>query len=270
MLPIIMCVAGNSFLFVTDREECAADAIYFCAKYDTDGLVYIKECCGEFGYSLYNADGSKAKFCGNATMCLAKLLFDNRLVTKKRFKICTDSGRKTVEVFGAKKQKVALEVGKPHFFKIYPCESGSILLRFIKCGKVVRIRVFPVDTGNRHLVIFCSRNLPDEEVLCAVKESGLFPDGVNVEFACVHKDYIAVRVYERGCGKTLACGSGAAAVAFAADNINMFRREIRFEGGKIFTAINCGKVTIISEPKYIKSPCDCERLFNRKGGAKCL
>lgn len=269
MLPIIMCVAGNSFLFVSDREECAADAIYFCAKYNTDGLVYIKECCGKFGYSLYNADGSKAKFCGNATMCLAKLLFDNCLVTKKRFEIYTDSGCKTVEICGAKNQKVALEVGKPHFFKIYPCDCGSVLLRFNKCGKVIRIRVFPVDTGNRHLVIFCSRNLSDEEVLCMIKESGLFPCGVNVEFAKVYDDYIAVRVYERGCGKTLACGSGAAAVAFAANSINMFRREIRFEGGKIFAAINCGKVTVIGEPKYIKSSCNCERFFKRKGDEKC-
>lgn len=269
MLPIIMCVAGNSFLFVQGREECAADAIYFCAKYNTDGLVYIKEYCGEFGYSLYNADGSKAKFCGNATMCLAKLLFDNRSVTKKRFEICTDSGRKAVEICGAKNQKVALEVGKPHFFKIYPCDCGSVLLRFNNRGRVIRIRVFPVDIGNRHLVIFCSRNLADEEVLCAIKESGLFPDGVNVEFADVHNDYIAVRVYERGCGKTLACGSGAAAVAFAAHGINMFRREIRFEGGKIFTAIKCGKVTVISEPEYVENHCDCERLFNREGGVKC-
>lgn len=259
-MPIVMGVAGNSFAFFFNkkRSACVADS---CKKFKTDGVVYVKKRCGRYGFTLFNSDGSRAKFCGNASMCLAKLVFDNKFVCEKEFEILTDSGIKKVEISGNKNQNVALEVGKPHFYPLCGADNGSVLLR-LNCGeKRLYVRGYPIDTGNRHIVFFDTRGADEADILNGVNASGLFPGGVNVEFARVCKKHIRVHVYERGCGKTLACGSGAAAVAFAALSRGCFRKKLVFDGGAIEVAFK-GDMTVISAaPKYKSEnkmlDCDC-------------
>lgn len=259
-LPIVMEVAGNSFAFFFNKRAVSAEAIAVCRELKTDGAVYVAKRFGRYGFSLFNADGSKARFCGNASLCLAKLIFDNRLVKEKAFEIFTDSGIKRVRIFGNKNQKVALEVGKPHFHRLRGRGAGSVLLK-LKCGeKAFCVRGFPVDVGNRHLVFFDRRGASEAEIWEGVNSSALFPDGVNVEFAEVRKNHLRVQVYERGCGKTLACGSGAAAVAFAARSIGCSKEKLVFDGGVISVIFKDDTAVISAAPKYKsenKIVCNC-------------
>lgn len=268
MLKIKMSVAGNSFVLTDDYKNTADNAVSLCEKYHTDGVAYISKNNGSFGYFLRNADGSGAAFCGNVTMCFAKLLYDRGLIKDKTFYISTPSKNKKVTVIskGKKCSKVALEVDKPHFYTVYYNRFGSVLLR-LKIKKTdIRIRAYPIDVGNRHLVIFNRQgvNFSDKEIVNAVNESGLFPGGVNIEFATIYKNKIKVRVYERGCGKTLACGSGACAVAFAAKQAG-FKQNfiIEFEGGSYSSVVNKKSVTITGMPVFDE---EAEMFYDSKIG----
>lgn len=268
MLKIKMSVAGNSFVLTDDYKNTADNAVSLCEKYHTDGVAYISKNNGSFGYFLRNADGSGAAFCGNVTMCFAKLLFDRGLVKDKTFYISTPSKKKKVTVIskGKKCSKIALEVDKPHFYTVYDNRFGSVLLRLKIKKKDIRIRAYPIDVGNRHLVIFNRQgvNFSDEEIVNAVNESGLFSDGINIEFATIYKNKIKVRVYERGCGKTLACGSGACAVAFAAKQAG-YRQNfiIEFEGGSYNSVVNKKSVTITGTPVFDE---EAEMFYDSKIG----
>ena len=257
LLPLKMNVAGNSFLFLFDLFPSKEEAVFLCGKNQADGVVYLEKRGKNYGYSLLNSDGSKTKFCGNATMCVARYLFDSGFERASEFTIATDSGIKKVTVFGKLEcKKVRLEVGKPHFQRLFPYSGNSFLLRLTYKGKRYGMRAFPVWIGNDHLVVFKNRNngLADETISELVNSSGLFPDGVNLELVHVKKNVLETTVFERGCGKTTACGSGAAAVAFAAKECGYTEDSVvvRFDGGDILTEIKKGRVYITGNPKYCK------------------
>lgn len=254
LLPLKMNVAGNSFLFLFDVFPSKEEAVFLCRKNRADGVVYLEKRGKNYGYSLLNSDGSKAKFCGNATMCVAKYLFDAGLERSRVFTIATDSGMKKVSVFGKYKcKKVRLEVGKPHFHRLFSYSGNSFLLRLFYKGKRYRMRAYPVRIGNDHLVVFKNRDngLSDEAISELVNASGLFPDGVNLELVRVGNK-LETTVFERGCGKTTACGSGAAAVVFAANECGYVKNGaiVRFEGGRLTVGIKRGRVSVCAQPKY--------------------
>jgi len=260
MLSVKMSVAGNNFLlsddeaFTSGKTELKVSAV--CRESNVDGVAFIRKESDGYKYVLANADGSRAKFCGNVTMCLAGYLYDHGLVRTRKFLIHTDSGAKRVTVYGKRKcAKVALEVGKPKFRPIKGNTSGCILFKFLFNGKPFRLRGYPVNVGNDHLVVIVKRKfgITDAQIFEAITLSEYFPDGINVEFVRFCGKKIFVTVFERGCGKTLACGSGAAAVVFVLNKAGYGNGPyfLRFEGGTLSGKLKGKTVIVYGRPEYI-------------------
>ena len=176
-----------------------------------DGLVLIgRSPVADFSMRMYNADGSEGRMCGNASRCIAKYVHDKGLTDKTELTLDTLSGIKHLSIHLAADgsvENVTVDMGAP--VKVAPgCTVQA-------CGRTFE-GVF-VDVGNPHLVIPVED--ADSVVLLewgpAIEPS--FPGGVNVEFFSIAApDVIRMRVWERGSGVTLACGTGACATAAAA------------------------------------------------------
>ncbi len=169
---------------------------------------------------IYNSDGSRSGACGNATRCVASLLLAE--TKKSQIKIKTAAG--ILECWKSGEQ-ISVNMGKPKF-----SENISLYGFDFAC----------VDVGNPHAVTFLSDKISDEkffEVGPKVECDKFFPSKTNVEFARIlSDDLIEVRVFERGAGETLACGSGACAVGVLAIKNSLIKSTkvtIRFKGGDL-------------------------------------
>ena len=259
-----MSCAGNDYLYTLSRKPSRSEIIAVCNRYSgigSDGVVVIYKKGENFGFKIYNADASHANFCGNACMCVAKYLFDNGLVDKKRFEIITDSGIKRVFIEGKKVCKsVRLEVGKPSFSVSKNLFSGgktiNKLITLENNGKKIRVRGSVVDVGNLHFVVTNVElnNFKMKLALNAISQSELFKNGVNVEFVNYKKYAPKVVVFERGSGRTLSCASGACAVFWAIKNANYGVKNLKllFEGGVLEVKYIGGKVNVLGKPRYEK------------------
>lgn len=207
----------------------------------SDGLVLIGPSDeADFSMRIFNADGSEAMMCGNASRCIGKYIYDNGLTTKTEITLGTRSGIKRLKlhVSEGKVDTVTVDMGRPTDCTPgggtegrpageQPVEAGG--KRF--CGTVVSM-------GNPHLVIFTDdiSGIRLEEVGPLLENHPLFPDRTNVEFAQVLEDgKIRMRVWERGSGITQACGTGACATAVAAFLTGRAGRktEIVMDGGRL-------------------------------------
>ena len=207
----------------------------------SDGLVLIGPSDeADFSMRIFNADGSEAMMCGNASRCIGKYIYDNGLTAKTEITLDTRSGIKRLKlhVSEGKVDTVTVDMGSPaggtpgggmdgRPAGEQPVEAGGE--RF--CGTVVSM-------GNPHLVIFTDdiAGIRLEEVGPLLENHPLFPDRTNVEFAQVLEDgKIRMRVWERGSGITQACGTGACATAVAAFLTGRAGRktEIVMDGGRL-------------------------------------
>lgn len=209
--------AGNDYIYINAIEYPIADpekrAIEWSAYHTgigSDGLVLIGTSDkADFSMRIFNADGSEAKMCGNASRCIGKYLFEYGLTEKTTITLDTLSGIKLL--------KLRIENGKVAAITVdmdEPKETGTIDFR----NKLPYVAT-TVSMGNPHLVTFVENideiNLP--EIGPELENDPLFPDRTNVEFAQVlDKDKIRMRVWERGSGITQACGTGACATTVAA------------------------------------------------------
>ncbi len=251
-----MSSAGNSYVYVYGKKLSKDGIITLSRNSMSDGVVFIYRRGKSYGFLIYNKDGTKARFCGNAAMCVAKYLFDGRLVLSREFFVFTDSGRKFVQITdGGKKQKVRLEVGYPHFLRL----NGSRRVQnrkplFLKLhGEKIKLICSYVFIGNKHLVIFGEYDDDKKrEIVSEISKNAFFKGGVNVEFVRIIQNKIYADVYERGSGKTLSCGSGAAACFFAAlkSGFKGNKADVFFEGGVITALRVNGKIYIQSTPIY--------------------
>lgn len=207
----------------------------------SDGLVLIGPSDeADFSMRIFNADGSEAMMCGNASRCIGKYIYDNGLTAKTEITLGTRSGIKRLKlhVSEGKVDTVTVDMGSPAGCTPgdgtdgrpageQPVEAGGE--RF--CGTVVSM-------GNPHLVIFTDdiAGIRLEEVGPLLENHPLFPNRTNVEFAQVLEDgKIRMRVWERGSGITQACGTGACATAVAAFLTGRTGRktEIVMDGGRL-------------------------------------
>lgn len=251
-----MSSAGNSYVYVFGKKLSKEEIKTLSVKNSSDGVVFIFKRGKTYGFLIYNKDGTKARFCGNAAMCVAKYLCDSRRVLSREFCILTGSGRKKVYKTGSgKKQKVRLEVGYPHFLRL----NGNQVLQNRKPlflnfnGKKIKLICSYVFVGNKHLVIFGEYDdNKKREIVNQISKSNMFKCGVNVEFVRVIKNKIYADVYERGSGRTLSCGSGAAACFFAVLKTGFKGNgaDVVFEGGVITALRINGKIYIQSTPEY--------------------
>jgi diaminopimelate epimerase len=189
----------------------------------SDGLILI--CPSERADArmrMFNADGSESEMCGNCIRCVAKYLYDHGLVRKPTLTIETGRGVLTLEleVSGARVQQVRVDMGEPilQADRIPTTLPGNPPVNVALAMPELTLQVTCVSMGNPHCVTFAD-DLTDVLVLGIgpqVERHSAFPRRTNVEFVRVNRpDDVHVRVWERGSGETLACGTGASAVAVA-------------------------------------------------------
>lgn len=192
---------GNDFIILFDDIASSDLAIKMCDRnfgIGADGLFCpTKSSCADIGWKFFNSDGTIAQMCGNGIRCFAKFVNKHNIVSKNKFNVETLSGIITPELLDD--GKVRVNMGVPQFIKNIEIEGFSA-----SC----------VSMGNPHCVIYTS---DDAETLAKTKGSEIennpiFPEKTNVEFVNVlSSNRIKMHVWERGCGITLACGTGACA-----------------------------------------------------------
>lgn len=216
--------AGNDYIYIdcfTQNVENPKDlSIKLSDRHfgiGADGIVLIKpSVIADCFMDIYNADGSRAQMCGNAVRCTAKYIYDNR-IKKKTITVDTLSGIKNVEILS---DCCRVNMGKPIFNgRLIPSRYGDNIVR----DKVLNIddveyKITCVSMGNPHCVTFCEN--ADEIDLNRIgplfERHEMFPERINTEFVeILDENHLKMRVWERGSGETLACGTGACAVAVA-------------------------------------------------------
>ena len=244
---------GNDFVIVNGAEEVIEDyakaAAEVCDRHfgiGADGLVILLPCDQEgvdFEMRIFNSDGSEAEMCGNATRCIAKYIASNQLSDKKELRILTKAGIIIPALVDMADGSVGVRVnmGKP---RLTPSEipvisetEEMIVAQPITAGEDT-FYMTTVSMGNPHCVIFV-----DDITKIALAEVGpkletheRFPRKINVEFAEVlDRKHIRMRVWERGAGITLACGTGSCATIVAAVLNDKTERqaEIILDGGTL-------------------------------------
>ena len=222
---------GNDYIYFDCLEEPlenpAAAAVKLSDRHfgiGGDGVVLI--CPSEIADAkmrMFNADGSEGKMCGNAIRCVGKYLYDFGKTDKRTLKIETLSGVRTLflNVEGGKVKSARVDMGAPEFRPEHipvSLPGGKIVARETEIAGG-RVEITCVSMGNPHCVVFGED--PDgidlEKVGPQFENADIFPDRVNTEFVhIVARNELKMRVWERGSGETLACGTGACAAAAAA------------------------------------------------------
>ena len=214
---------GNDYIYVNTMEQKVPNpqqaAIEWSDRHKgigSDGLVLIgKSPVPEADYTMhiYNADGSEAMMCGNASRCIGKYLYERGLTTKTKIRLLTLSGVKTLQldIINNKVESVTVDMGKP----VLEDESQFLGNRVLDKGTFVSM-------GNPHYVIFTEDVDQVGETGRSLERHPAFPQRCNIEFARIvsgetaDNTTIRTRVWERGSGITEACGTGACATAVAA------------------------------------------------------
>lgn len=230
---------GNDYVYVDCTKEVIPNisetAIRVSDRHfgiGSDGLILIKASdVADFEMDMYNADGSRGKMCGNGIRCVAKYVYDHGLTDKTTITVNTLSGVKTLKltVEDGKVSKVRVDMGEPELIPAQVPVKASVLgladdRREAIVAEPLEIKgrsydITCVSMGNPHCITFIGedvRDFPLEEVGPVFEKHELFPERVNTEFInVIDKDHLRMRVWERGSGETLACGTGACAVAVA-------------------------------------------------------
>jgi diaminopimelate epimerase len=232
---------GNDYIYFNCLEESIEDparaAKILCDRHfkiGGDGIVLILPSeKADFRMRMFNADGSEAEMCGNAIRCVAKYVYDRRL-TKKDV-LCMETLAGVLNLYLAIENgvvsKVRVDMGAPVL-------KGTQIPVAIDKEKVIgepltvsgqTFSMTCVSMGNPHSIIFVDE-ITDEHVLTLgpkIETHELFPRKVNVEFVKVlNRNEVQMRVWERGTGETIACGTGASAVAVAAALNGLTERDV--------------------------------------------
>lgn len=203
----------------------------------SDGLILI--CSSEFAdfkMRMFNSDGSEAEMCGNGIRCVGKFVYDKGLTNKTTLKIETLAGVKELKLNlkEGKVDTVRVDMGEPILeAERIPVVSSEKIVRNLKLEIEEREFNFTcVSMGNPHAITFVENveNFEVEKYGSKIEVNKRFPKKTNVEFIeIVNKEYIKMRVWERGAGETLACGTGACASVVAGIINNLIERKVTVE-----------------------------------------
>ena len=241
--------AGNDYIYVDNTKYPILNPEQLSIKWSkphtgigSDGLVLIdKSNVADFSMRIFNADGSEAMMCGNASRCIGKYIYEYGLSKKSEISLETLSGIKILKL-NIKEEKViavTVDMGTPTMELVDFAGEGKkeMISQPISIDQKTVIAT-AISMGNPHLVIFVedihSINLSD--IGPKFENHPIFPDRINVEFAQILNDKeIRMRVWERGSGITQACGTGACATAVAAFLNNKSERkvDIIMDGGTL-------------------------------------
>lgn len=243
--------AGNDYIYVNGFTEntdiITPEIIKKLSDRHTgigsDGVVFIlpSENC-DFKMRMFNADGSEAEMCGNASRCVGKFVYEKGLTKKEKISLETKAGVKILEftIENQKVKKIRVDMGEPILTtELIPAISinEQIINETIDIeGKEENITC--VSMGNPHTVIFKQHvgEMNIEEIGKKIEIHKMFPRKTNVEFVeVINKELLNMRVWERGAGETLACGTGACATLVAASVNGLSKRKatVQLLGGNL-------------------------------------
>ena len=228
---------GNDYLYVYGDvpENIAAISQKLSDRHfgaGSDGMIYISSSDkADFKMRIFNADGSEAKMCGNGIRCVGKYVYDKGYTDKTHLSIETLSGVKTLDlqIRSGKVKSVTVDMGKVTVGEEKEIAVGGQTV----CG-------IPVSVGNPHFVVFVpdAQTAPLQTVGPLIEKHPSFPEGVNAEFVQTTGDnQLRMRVWERGSGVTMACGTGACAASAAAVHKGLCRHSVpisvQLDGGTL-------------------------------------
>ena len=228
---------GNDYIYINMMEHAIADpqaaAIAWSDRHKgigSDGLVLIDRSPvpeADFSMRIFNADGSEAMMCGNASRCIGKYLYERGLTTKTEIRLLTLSGVKilSLQLNDDIVESVTVDMLEPVF------ENTTQFIESRSTGRGTFVSM-----GNPHYVIFTDDVDQVGESGKILEHHPAFPQRCNIEFARIEEDArIRTRVWERGSGITLACGTGACATAVAAVLSGRAERKSRIvmDGGTL-------------------------------------
>ena len=228
---------GNDYLYVYGDvpENIAAISQKLSDRHfgaGSDGIIYISPSDkADFKMRIFNADGSEAKMCGNGIRCVGKFVYDKGYTDKTHLLVETLSGVKTLDlqIRSGKVKSVTVDMGKVTVGEEKEIAVGGQTV----CG-------IPVSVGNPHFVVFVpdAQTAPLQTVGPLIEKHPSFPEGVNAEFVQTTGDnQLRMRVWERGSGVTMACGTGACAASAAAVHKGLCRHSVpisvQLDGGTL-------------------------------------
>lgn len=254
--------AGNDFIIVDNRkrvmENKSQTAIEVCDRHfgvGADGLVLVEDSQAyDIKMDFYNSDGSHATMCGNAIRCFVKYVFDNKILDKAAFIVETGDGPKEATVLNTdeKESVVKVDMGRWDFSAptVIPSLTDSNGKEYI-CHQIeVLDRSFElscVHMGVPHGVILVDEICEEDTKRygSVLEKHPDFPQGINVNFVkVIDESHIEVDTWERGAGKTLACGTGICSSAIIANFLNKIGKtvEVKASGGILKVTMNSGSV----------------------------
>ncbi len=249
-----MQAIGNDFVIIDDIKNnfeysFKLLAEFFCDRHygvGADGIIVVDTSdVADFKMRIFNSDGSEAEMCGNGIRCFAKYVYEKKLTDKEIFQIETLAGIKEVKLTLENERIVSMvevDMGEPSF------DDEKIPVIYLdgrdeKGIKVEENEVYPISMGNPHAVCFVDDvdKVEIEKIGPMIEDYKYFPNKTNVEFVqIIDKKHIKVRVWERGVGETLACGTGACAAMVISHIKKSTESEITVDlpGGKLEITYN--------------------------------
>jgi diaminopimelate epimerase len=244
---------GNDFVMLEDLDDerplVPAVVAALCDRHrgvGADGVIRVTRGSAgdeDFFMDYRNADGSLAEMCGNGIRCLGKLVYERGFTTATELEVGSRDGRKhlSLDVDGAVVRNVTVGMGPPAFTRRDipmegPPDRPFLTEPFEVDGRTYKATA--VSMGNPHLVLFAEEDPDDLDVRAIgprIEHNPRFPEKTNVEFIAALDGGVKARVWERGSGETMACGTGACAALVAANEAGLVpaRAEVRFPGGTL-------------------------------------
>jgi diaminopimelate epimerase len=262
---------GNDFVMFADLDDTRPlgpkEVAMLCDRrrgVGADGVIRVvgaDDGDSRFFMDYRNADGSTAEMCGNGIRCVGAFLHDRGLVHDAELEVKTRAGVKHLCVeSGSDGRIVTVGMGSANFTKAAIPMRGpaweTFLAQPFDLGGGVEVAATAVSMGNPHLVLFLDDD-PDRVHVAHIgpelERHEWFPERTNVEFAQVRDGEIKVRVWERGSGETMACGSGACAVAVAAHETGLAGPSVgvRFPGGLVHVERTDQGVTLRGDAEHV-------------------
>ncbi len=247
---------GNDFVVADNRDREIEEnnlsqfARRVCTRrlsVGSDGLLLVYSSnVADVKMRMFNPDGTEAEMCGNGIRCFVKFCYDNGISRKKELKVETLAGiKQTWLSVNGEVKSVRVDMGSPSFEpeSIPMLSDGVFINKPLKVDNEV-YEATSLSLGNPHCVIFVDNTdaFPVLEIGPKIENHRLFPKRTNVEFVQVlNRDEIRVRVWERGAGETLACGTGACASAVASNTLKKTDKEVtvHLSGGDLQVVYDC-------------------------------
>lgn len=265
---------GNDFIVIdTVKQEFAYTysklTEYLCNRkfgVGADGVIFIENSkVADSKMRIFNQDGTEAEMCGNGIRCMSKYLYEKDIVKKDKMQIETLVGLKDIELIIENKTVIGTKVdmGTPIFeYNKIPVIFPNIIKKDLESLELninnYKIYVYPISMGNPHAICFTNNveEIHIEDIGEKIENYKYFPNKTNVEFVqIINKGNIKMRVWERGVGETLGCGTGACAAGIVSYWKKSTNRDVIVDlpGGKLkivyFEKEN--KVKLIGDSKFI-------------------